>query len=112
MNCRICLDNIEIDEAIGDLCKCKDVFFHKKCAVKWFTPRIEGVSQGKVTVHRDKWTTKWYTTCEVCGCNVDSEFVRMCVLEFKRETFRGLRSVASSPNSSRTWGFFGCFSGS
>ena len=122
MSCRICLDNIEIGKAVSDLCKCKEVYFHKKCAIKWFCPRIQGVSQGKITEDRRAWNTQWCARCEVCNSNIDSEFIKMCVLELKRETFHNLRNIVNyrtgsleSTNNSiqistRNWNFFGCFS--
>ena len=89
MNCRICLDSILYQEAIGNFCKCKDVYMHEACAVKWFTPRIEGVSKGKA-IDSD-WKTNWCATCEVCNSSIDDDLVKKCVFNLKKESFKRLQ---------------------
>ena len=89
MNCRICLDSILYQEAIGNICNCKEVYLHETCAIKWFTPRIEGVSKGKA-IDSD-WKTNWCATCEVCNSSIDDELVKKCVFNLKKESFRRLQ---------------------
>lgn len=89
MNCRICLDSIPYQEAIGNFCKCKDVYMHEACGIKWFTPRIEGVSKGKVV--ESDWKTNWCATCEVCNSSIDYDIVKKCIFNLKKESFKRLQ---------------------
>ena len=76
MDCRICLEKIE-DNCITNLCKCKNVYFHETCAIKWYSPKIYGKSYGKAI--DDVWKTEWYASCEVCNNKIDLTFVNKCL---------------------------------
>lgn len=91
MDCRICMQHIDYQEAIGNLCMCKDVFFHETCAIKWFTPRIEGTCKGKAVCN--DWSTHWSANCEVCKQSLDNNFVQKCITNLKRETFKQLKNT-------------------
>ena len=93
MNCRVCLEHIIFQEAVGNLCNCKEVYFHKSCAEKWFTPRITGTSKGKAV--DNNWDTKWHALCEVCNHNIDDDFVKQCVSKLK---IHSLRKMYKSEN--------------
>ena len=96
-DCRICLEQLDHSNSIvGNLCKCKDVYLHEACAVKWFTPRIFGVSRGKVI--ESNWDTSFYATCEVCNYTIDDYFVKKCVLNLKRDAFKVLKNTWNSLN--------------
>ena len=96
-DCRICLEQLDHSNTIvGNLCKCQDVFLHETCAVKWFTPRILGVSRGKAV--ENNWNTTFYATCEVCNHSIDDYFVNKCVLKLKRDAFKALKNTWNSLN--------------
>ena len=139
MNCRICMEAIYLAEACGNICLCKEVYFHERCAVKWFTPRIQGLSGKAIS---NSWDTKWHATCEVCQSKIDDYIVKKCITNLKRECFSKLqKSMNPLPNVPQTashppldlqspqqplprqiqrsrfvpvsspWSFFGCFTG-
>lgn len=96
INCRICFEPIEFHQMVKNLCKCTDVYFHEECAIKWFTPRVRGISKGKAL--QKNWTTSWYASCEVCNSNIDNIFVQKCILSLKRESFEQLKKICMNPN--------------
>ena len=89
MDCRICMESIFLDDAVGNLCHCKEVFFHENCAVQWFTPRIHGISKGKAL--QEHWSTQWYASCEVCKQPIDDTIVQKCLRNLKKQSFRRLQ---------------------
>ena len=89
MDCRICMESIFLDDAVGNLCHCKEVFFHENCAVQWFTPRIHGISKGKAL--QEHWSTQWYASCEVCKQPIDDAIVQKCLFNLKKESFKRLQ---------------------
>lgn len=103
MNCRICMESIDLNEACGNICLCKEVYFHEMCAVKWFTPRIQGVSTGKAI--SNSWDTKWHAMCEVCQSKIDEYIVKKCITNLKQECFSKLQKTMNPlpnvPQSSR-----------
>lgn len=88
MNCRICMESVDLNEAIGDICHCKNVYFHESCAIKWYTPRIQGTSVGKATQDKYLWKTIYNATCEVCNSIIDRKIVNMCILSIKKQSFK------------------------
>lgn len=101
------METILFDDAVGDLCQCKDVYFHEVCAIKWFTPRIYGISKGKALQEQSQWNTQWYASCEVCKHNIDNAMVQKCIINLKKESFRRLQKSINPvpvplPNSVNT----------
>ena len=85
------METIMFDDAVGDICQCKDVYFHEACAIKWFTHRIHGISKGKALQEHSQWNTQWYASCEVCKHNIDNAMVQKCIINLKKESFRRLQ---------------------
>ena len=117
MECRICLETISNDNIIKNICDCKNIYFHEQCALKWFSEKIEGVSNGKL--NQRNWKTQWFGKCEVCNQSLPSEFVNKCV---KSHTYCKIRLVQISgvqpalqnyvsvqSRQRNSWNVFACF---
>jgi hypothetical protein len=83
------MESILFHECIGNICNCKEVYFHEECAVKWFTPRVQGISKGRVI--DNNWKTIWSASCEVCNREIDKFLIDKCILQLKKESFKMLK---------------------
>ena len=83
MECRVCNEDIPSAHAAGVVdigCPCVNSVLHKKCATKWFRPRIElTFKQNRPDdVEHDEVVNQWSAapgcTCEVCNRPVSESF--------------------------------------
>jgi hypothetical protein len=108
------MEELVFEDVVGNICKCKNVYYHEECALKWFTPKVKGISKGYLIENNANWSTNWYACCDVCNSMIEDSIVKKCIFNFNKKCLKMLNvhngRIHPIPRTEQNNSFFSCFS--